>query len=168
MTNEATQQQPLPQGKGPAIAPLVCADIMARNEMGVKKYGEALRANNGRDALVDLYQELLDGAQYIRQEIEERKTSTAASFLVHTDDLAVDRFALVMKAKLAKKRSEGRYGWEDPALCRIEDLARMLINHIPKGDPVDVANFAMMLHQRGAGRATLTEVSKAMRQEARA
>lgn len=68
----ATDNQPTPHGKGPAIAALVCADIMARNELGVKKYGEALRAHNGRDALVDLYQELLDGAQYLRQELEER------------------------------------------------------------------------------------------------
>ena len=51
--------------------------------------------------------------------------------------------------KLAKKRAEGRGGWDDPAQCKVEDLARMLVEHLPKGDPVDVANFCMMLHQRG-------------------
>lgn len=71
--SEATVEQPTPSGKGPEIAPLVCADIMARSAVGVKKYGEPLKAFNGRDPLVDLYQELLDGAQYIRQVIEERK-----------------------------------------------------------------------------------------------
>lgn len=78
MTIEATTQQPKPAGKGPAIAPLVCEDIMARNAMGEEKYGEVLRAFNGRDPLVDLYQELLDAAQYIRQELEERLTRAAA------------------------------------------------------------------------------------------
>jgi hypothetical protein len=69
----------------------------------------------------------------------------------HPDDAAVDRFAAAMKAKLAKKREEGRGGWDDPAQCKVEDLARMLVDHLPKGDPVDVANFCMMLFCRDGG-----------------
>lgn len=60
----------------------------------------------------------------------------------HTDDIAVDRFAAAMKAKLAKKRADGRGGWE---MCPIGELRRMLHEHLNKGDPVDVANFCMML-----------------------
>ncbi len=67
----------------------------------------------------------------------------------HPDSLAVDRFAFAMKAKLAKKRSEGRGGWEDPEQCSAADLSYLLIQHCFKGDPVDVGNFAMMLQQRG-------------------
>lgn len=67
----------------------------------------------------------------------------------HPDDIAVDRFAAAMKAKLAKKRAAGRGGWDDPTQCSIHDLARLLVEHIHKGDPVDIANFAMMIHQRG-------------------
>ena len=70
---------------------------------------------------------------------------------LHGDDLAVDRFAAAMKAKLAASRARGRSGWDDPQECTVEMLARMLVDHLPKGDPVDVANFAMMLHQRCAG-----------------
>lgn len=66
----------------------------------------------------------------------------------HVDDMAVDRFAAVMKAKLAKKRGDGRGGWQG-AYCTQESLSVMLREHVEKGDPVDVANFAMMLHQRG-------------------
>lgn len=66
----------------------------------------------------------------------------------HPDDLAVDRFAAAMKAKLAQKRAEGRGGWDGP-LCDADILSRMLREHVEKGDPVDVGNFAMMLHQRG-------------------
>ncbi|WQI22597.1 hypothetical protein U2S91_08160 [Stenotrophomonas maltophilia] len=67
----------------------------------------------------------------------------------HPDDLAVDAFAAAMKAKMAEARAKGRGGWEDPAQCTAEGLSRMLREHVEKGDPRDVANFCMMLHQRG-------------------
>ena len=70
---------------------------------------------------------------------------------VHPDDAAVDRFAEAMKAKLAKSRAKGRGGWEDKAQCSAEDLSELLRGHVDKGDPVDVANFCMMLQQRGEG-----------------
>ncbi|WP_349506844.1 hypothetical protein [Agrobacterium pusense] len=68
---------------------------------------------------------------------------------VHPDDIAVDRFATAMKAKLAKKRGEGRGGWEDKDDCSQLFLTSLLREHVEKGDPVDVGNLAMMLHQRG-------------------
>lgn len=66
----------------------------------------------------------------------------------HPDDEAVDRFAAAMKAKLAKKRDEGRGGWDNPEECSIGSLSYMLIQHVWKGDPIDVGNLAMMIHQR--------------------
>jgi hypothetical protein len=68
---------------------------------------------------------------------------------LHPDDLAVDRFAVAMKAKLARKRAEGRGGWHNPQECSAEHLSYLLIQHCLKGDPLDVGNLAMMLHQRG-------------------
>ncbi|KQS76839.1 hypothetical protein ASG25_15580 [Rhizobium sp. Leaf384] len=65
------------------------------------------------------------------------------------DEVCVDRFANVMKAKLAQARNKGRAGWDDHARCSLSDLSAMLFEHVAKGDPVDVANFAMMIHQRG-------------------
>ncbi len=67
----------------------------------------------------------------------------------HPDDAAVDHFAAAMKAKLAAARAKGRSGWDDPAQCTADDLAIDLRKHVNKGDPVDVANFAMFLHARG-------------------
>lgn len=67
----------------------------------------------------------------------------------HPDDIAVDRFASAMKAKLAKKRVEGRSGWDDKTACPTERLQAMLVDHLAKGDPVDVGYFAMMLFNRG-------------------
>lgn len=66
----------------------------------------------------------------------------------HPDDVAIDRFCAAMKAKMALKRAEGRGGWEDPQQVGEPELADMLVDHIMKGDPIDIANFCMMLHQR--------------------
>lgn len=68
----------------------------------------------------------------------------------HSDDLAVDRFFAAMKAKLAKKRDDGYSGWDDSDDCSVEHLSYLLVQHLHKGDPIDIANFAMMLHQRGS------------------
>jgi hypothetical protein len=55
-----------------AIWDMVVDDMIARHREGVKKYGVPLTAFNGRDALIDAYQEALDMAVYLRQMIEER------------------------------------------------------------------------------------------------
>lgn len=69
--------------------------------------------------------------------------------VVHPDDIAINRFADAMKAKMAKQRAKGYGGWNDKNDCPTNRLQQMLVNHISKGDPVDVANFAMMLWSRG-------------------
>lgn len=51
---------------------LVIADMRERDRDGRRKYGTPLQANNGRDALVDAYQEALDLAVYLKQAIIER------------------------------------------------------------------------------------------------
>jgi hypothetical protein len=58
----------------PAIQDLVIADIQARKAVGLERYGTLLQAHNGRDALLDAYQEALDLAIYLRQALEERNT----------------------------------------------------------------------------------------------
>jgi len=65
------QPQPVKNDR-PAIQDLVIADITARKEVGLERYGTLLQAHNGRDALMDAYQEALDLAIYLRQVIEER------------------------------------------------------------------------------------------------
>jgi hypothetical protein len=51
---------------------LVMADMEQRRQMGIAKYGTPLQVDNGRDHLIDLYQELLDACVYLRAEIERR------------------------------------------------------------------------------------------------
>lgn len=73
MSESLNRPEPAPQHNDrPAVWPLVIADMQERNETGIAKYGTPLQPFNGRDALVDAYQEALDQSVYLRQEIEER------------------------------------------------------------------------------------------------
>lgn len=61
------RDQPVPQVNDRAfIQDLVIADIEERKEFGVRKYGTALQSGNGRDMLLDAYEEALDLAIYLR------------------------------------------------------------------------------------------------------
>jgi hypothetical protein len=78
------------------------------------------------------------------------QTLPAPGEVEHPDDRAVDLFAARMKTKLAMAREKGRGGWDDPAQCSVAYLQQLLGEHVAKGDPVDVANFCMMLSHYGA------------------
>lgn len=54
------------------VWPLVIKDMKNRDKIGKIRYGTPLKTKNGRKALIDAYQEVLDLAVYLRQEIEER------------------------------------------------------------------------------------------------
>jgi hypothetical protein len=72
MTTEHTEQ-PMPTHNDRAsIQSLVRADLDAREQVGIQRYGTSLQAFNGRDALRDLYEELLDACCYIKQAMVER------------------------------------------------------------------------------------------------
>lgn len=69
---EGDQQLPTPRPGVPDVQSAVIRDIVERREVGIKRYGTPLQPHNGRDALRDLYEELLDGAMYARQLMLER------------------------------------------------------------------------------------------------
>jgi hypothetical protein len=56
----------------PAAWDLVRADMAARDQEGRRKYGTPLQPHNGRDTLIDAYQEALDLSVYLRTAIYER------------------------------------------------------------------------------------------------
>lgn len=75
MTHNAFTHEPPPQKNDqPAVWDLVIRDMQERDRAGRIKYGTPLQPFNGRSALWDLYQELLDAAAYIRQKIYEEET----------------------------------------------------------------------------------------------
>lgn len=64
--------QPLPTGDGDKVFPELIKDIEARRQLGINRYGTELKTNNGRKALQDAYEEILDLAVYLKQELMER------------------------------------------------------------------------------------------------
>lgn len=64
------------------------------------------------------------------------------------DNNAVHRFSKAMRLKLAQARDKGRSGWNSTEVTD-QMLSDALRAHVEKGDPVDVANFCMFLHERG-------------------
>lgn len=66
-----SQEMPTPNDQ-PAVWDLVIDDMRARDKFGKKKYNTRLQPHNGRDYLVDAYQEALDLCVYLRGAIFER------------------------------------------------------------------------------------------------
>ena len=79
MSAAIAQQAAPTAGQGDAVWPLLFdstalvvpdwlrADMKARHELGLQRYGTALTVWNGRDAVVDAYQEALDLVVYVQQ-----------------------------------------------------------------------------------------------------
>lgn len=60
-----------------------------------------------------------------------------------TDEQALNNFLDVMKDKL---NSSGRTGWQSMTQAQ---LSKSMLDCVVKGDPVDVANYCMMLYAKG-------------------
>ena len=65
-------QPPPTPNAGRPVWELVIEDMRERDRVGRARYGTPLQTHNGRNALVDAYQEALDLVVYLRQAIEER------------------------------------------------------------------------------------------------
>lgn len=89
-----------------AVTALLGADMRARDEQGRAKYGVPLTADNGRDHLVDAYQEALDLCAYLRADVQvHTEEERAASW--HLFEQAVD-LAWALRIRLAIRRGETR------------------------------------------------------------
>lgn len=64
--------QPLPVPGTVSVQDALIRAIEQRRDMGVRKYGRPLEAHNGRDALLDAWQEAVDLAAYLTQMRLER------------------------------------------------------------------------------------------------
>lgn len=65
--------EPIPvKNDFPAVWDLVIKDMQDRDKMGQEKYNTRLQPFNGRNNLVDAYQELLDLTVYLRSFIFEQ------------------------------------------------------------------------------------------------
>jgi hypothetical protein len=111
--NDAATEQPSPiPGQQPVLPTVIrcmemadCREIIpdleSRARMGYQRYGTYLMTHNGRDALMDCYQELLDGLMYVHQAMMERNEEG-----VHR--LSRIRMYITVAAEWAKKELENR------------------------------------------------------------
>lgn len=89
---------------------------------------------------------------YLKEWFEGARVSIAAKPPVDepqiVDEQALSSFAIALREKLAQARAKGRSGWQDPAWSN-QEITKELLRHVEKDDPLDVAIYAMFLHQRG-------------------
>lgn len=80
----------------------VLVDMRDRDRGGLERYGTRLQPFNGRDSLVDAYQELLDACVYLRTAIYEEQESEDRE---HLKDLygATLHSALVLRSLLWRR-----------------------------------------------------------------
>lgn len=70
------KEEPAPKpSEHPAVWGLVIKDMQDRDHFGAQKYGQRLKPHDGRNTLVDAYQEVLDLAVYLRKKIYEEQGS---------------------------------------------------------------------------------------------
>lgn len=110
----AVEEQPAPRyGNGEIVAddlarwtrsleedPVLVGAILARKQIGVERYGQALQTNDGRNNMADMVQELLDALIYAHKGTMESEPNTAAWFL-YTETRYALGFALMTIARLA-------------------------------------------------------------------
>ena len=104
------------------VTPLVIADLQKRSDSGLQSYGVRLMTHNGRDALQDLYEELLDGACYAKQRLVEDAPAMAVAYEACAKIAERD-----YPASTADERVYGRWiAWQ------IRDAASRLISDVEK------------------------------------
>lgn len=97
--------QPKPSAGGQSVTEAVIQDFQTRRKYGIKKYGQELLTVDGRDTLIEIYQELMDAVVYTKKALMEReKAQSNACYVmangecisplpcVHGDGVRLDEF----------------------------------------------------------------------------
>lgn len=101
------EPDPIPTDERP-IWEIVIEAMQERNQMGTAKHGTPLQVSNGRDSLVDAFQEAMDLTVYLAQEIERRKVLEAevAALREEVSALRTDNEALRVMNNYYKGRGK--------------------------------------------------------------
>lgn len=71
-TKQRPGDQPLPtKNDQPHVADVLCEFIQGRKKLGIERYGTPLQPHNGRNALMDAFEESVDLASYLLQKLME-------------------------------------------------------------------------------------------------
>lgn len=127
-----------------------------RNKASLEKLRDRLRSTPAPGGAGVTVLDLQTVINYLlsEEDIEENVQDTqdygrSVSYESHKIMEGADNLRLAMINRLFRKAREGRYGWYDSTVISTKALASMLRDSVRKGDPVDVANYAMMLYNRG-------------------
>jgi hypothetical protein len=141
------QKIPLPGDK--VVGDMVISDIRERMSFGIREYGTYLMTHNGRDPLIDAYQEGIDRLLYLRQEIEERKGFTLGE-ITKAFQIALNK----IKGNINAIEDE----WytispnADLNICK-DDEGRVFVALCPVVDNRTVTDFFMVLYTEEASNA---------------
>lgn len=138
--SEINDQPPPTHNQSKPIWELVVEDMKQRDQVGRERYGTPLQAHNGRDALIDAYQEALDQCVYLRQAIEECKqgadiTPRVEPFLYPED---IDRklnWPLGTTSRLARRKKLPHYCLPDGTLRFVWREISALVVHVQEETP---------------------------------
>ncbi len=73
-TRDPETDQPAPKPGGYPVQAVLIEAIRQRMEFGLKKYGRPLETDNGRDPLLDMWEEMMDMISYFTQYVLEQGT----------------------------------------------------------------------------------------------
>lgn len=82
---ETDQDLPIPNGRRPILKIIMEDDLPRRRLHGVMKYGQELQAFNGRDPVLDAYEEATDLMVYLKQLLEENAALVHYTFGYDSD-----------------------------------------------------------------------------------
>lgn len=105
---EHLEQQMAEVGGLVTYTKLLIADMRTRDEQGRAKYGVPLTVGDGRDHLVDSYQEALDCAVYLRADCDRAGLSDAERGCSWRLFERAVEFAHALRIRLAIRRGETR------------------------------------------------------------
>ena len=72
-SRDLAAEQPMPTPRDvPSVQGMVIADLKFRLEVGIQRYGTPLQPHNGRDMLLDAYEEAMDLCIYLKGVLVER------------------------------------------------------------------------------------------------
>lgn len=150
----ATADQGHPTGNGEDVTERVIADLSQRKESGTRKYGQPLRAFNGRNALIDAYQESLDLTVYLRQRIiEDGKSAPPHDPRIRTTSVIAVRLIQKMGGDhMVAAAARVSISAENALQCLDSDKVREsagLINYLMKhrhGTPFEHAAMTFFVH----------------------
>ncbi|MFD9249576.1 hypothetical protein [Streptomyces bottropensis] len=89
--------QPLPSGGRECVQDALIADIRARRDLGVQRYGSQLMTHNGRNAVQDALEEAVDLAVYLKQVAMETRDREQELAVLRAEVAAARQYAEDMR-----------------------------------------------------------------------